>query len=82
MITLRMSKTVCVKDKNVVFVVVVVVLSNFLDLVPIHMCDSKHSAYKQTLMSRLMTKPIKWHVRPAKTQIRLGIRIDTAKTLI
>ena len=24
-------------------------------------------------MSRLMTKPTKWHVRPAKTQIRLGI---------
>ena len=25
-------------------------------------------------MSHLMTKPIKWHVRPAKTQISLGIR--------
>ena len=25
-------------------------------------------------MSRDMTKPIKWHVRPAKTQISLGIR--------
>ena len=25
-------------------------------------------------MSRLMTKPIKWHVRPATTQISLGIR--------
>ena len=25
-------------------------------------------------LSRLMTKPIKWHVRKAKTQIRLGIR--------
>ena len=25
-------------------------------------------------MSRLMTKPTKWHVRPAKTQISLGIR--------
>ena len=25
-------------------------------------------------MSRLMTKPTKWHVRPAKTQIILGIR--------
>ena len=24
--------------------------------------------------SRLMTKPTKWHVRPAKTQISLGIR--------
>ena len=25
-------------------------------------------------MGRLMTKPTKWHVRPAKTQISLGIR--------
>ena len=29
---------------------------------------------KHTLMSHLMTKPTKWHVRPAKTQISLGIR--------
>ena len=28
----------------------------------------------KTDMSRLMTKPTKWHVRPAKTQISLGIR--------
>ena len=26
-------------------------------------------------MSRLMTKPTKWHMRPAKTQISLGIRL-------
>ena len=26
------------------------------------------------IMSRLMTKPTKWHVRPTKTQISLGIR--------
>ena len=25
-------------------------------------------------MSRLLTKPSKWHVRPAKTQLSLGIR--------
>ena len=25
------------------------------------------------VMSRLMTKPTKWHVRPVKTQISLGI---------
>ena len=25
-------------------------------------------------MSRIVTKPTKWHVRPAKTQISLGIR--------
>ena len=28
----------------------------------------------RTEMSRLMTKPAKWHVCPAKTQISLGIR--------
>ena len=28
---------------------------------------------KSSYMSRLMTKPTKWHVRPAKTQISLGI---------
>ena len=26
------------------------------------------------LMSHLVTKPTEWHVRPAKTQISLGIR--------
>ena len=29
---------------------------------------------KEHNLSRLMTKPTKWHVRPAKTQISLGIR--------
>ena len=33
-----------------------------------------------TEMSRLMTKPTKWHVRPAKTQISLGIRPDWSET--
>ena len=28
------------------------------------------------IMSGLVTKPIKWHVRPAKIQISLGIRTD------
>ena len=28
---------------------------------------------KETLFSHIMTKPTKWHVRPAKTQISLGI---------
>ena len=32
------------------------------------------SILSQIHMSRLMTKPTKWHVRPAKTQISLGIR--------
>ena len=31
-------------------------------------------SYNNDNMSRLITKPIKWHVRPAKTQISLGIR--------
>ena len=28
----------------------------------------------QVQLSRIVTKPTKWHVRPAKTQISLGIR--------
>ena len=31
------------------------------------------SALASEKMSRLMTKPTKWHVRPVKTQISLGI---------
>ena len=31
-------------------------------------------------MSRLMTKPTKWHVRPAKIQISLGIRPDWSES--
>ena len=30
--------------------------------------------WDKTKMSQRMTKPTKWHVRPAKTQISLGIR--------
>ena len=33
-----------------------------------------HLLQKQNNLSRLMTKPTKWHVCPAKTQISLGIR--------
>ena len=33
-------------------------------------------------MSRLMTKPTKWHVRPAKTQISLGIGPVWSETLL
>ena len=35
---------------------------------------SGHTNKQTTNMSHLMTKPTKWHVRPAKTQISLGIR--------
>ena len=31
-------------------------------------------------MSYLMTKTIEWHVRPAKTQISLGIRLDWSES--
>ena len=34
----------------------------------------KQNKTKQNHLSRLMTKPTNWHVRPAKTQISLGIR--------
>ena len=30
--------------------------------------------HHQSYLSHLLTKPTKWHVRPAKTQISLGIR--------
>ena len=36
--------------------------------IPTDNCEGFH------YMSRLVTKPTKWHVRPAKTQISLGIR--------
>ena len=35
--------------------------------------DKTCRTYLKQDMSRLMTKPTKWHVRPAKTQISLGI---------
>ena len=31
-------------------------------------------------MSRIMTNPTKWHMRPAKTQISLGIRPDWSES--
>ena len=34
----------------------------------------RNDGCKACNMSRLMTKPTKWHVRPVKTQISLGIR--------
>ena len=34
----------------------------------------KHCKTSRKQMSRLVTKPTKWHVRPVKTQISLGIR--------
>ena len=38
----------------------------------LYLCHAQF--YFQTQMSRFMTKSTKWHVRPAKTQISLGIR--------
>ena len=43
------------------------------DMVKIHHLSI--SKEKLILLSQRMTKPTKWHVRPAKTKIRLGIRI-------
>ena len=37
---------------------------------------------KELYMSRLMTKPTKWHVRPAKTHISLGIRTVWSESLL
>ena len=39
---------------------------NHLLMLPLHSCKIH--------VSRLMTKPTKWHVRPAKTQVSLDIR--------
>ena len=39
-----------------------------------HLRSSTRAILAHTHMSRNMTKPTKWHVRPAKTQISLGIR--------
>ena len=36
--------------------------------------------YNAEYLSRLMTKPTKWHVRPAKTQISLDIRPDWSES--
>ena len=47
---------------------------------PQHFSIKQHRFYFRILIhlgakiSQLMTKPTKWHVRPAKTQISLGIR--------
>ena len=48
---------------------------------PSSICKTQYSFYNSYfhrtfmfLLSRLMTKPTKWHVRPAKTQISMGIR--------
>ena len=35
--------------------------------------EKRGMAGRHYYLSRLMTKPTKWHVRPAKTQISLGI---------
>ena len=43
--------------------------ANCITQPPTHYSDDQHYH-----MSRLTTKPTKWHMRPAKTQISLGIR--------
>ena len=39
---------------------------------PLHTVNTKHSEFNQ--MSSIVTKQTKWHVRPAKNHISLGIR--------
>ena len=39
---------------------------------PLHTENTKHSDFNQ--MSSIVTKQTKWHMRPAKTHISLGIR--------
>ena len=43
-------------------------------LQPFSECMKNETPTHRGHLSRLMTKPTKWHVRPAKTQISLGIR--------
>ena len=44
------------------------------DEAQLNKCKETAFALRGNYLSRLMTKPTKWHVRPAKTQISLGIR--------
>ena len=47
--------------------------------------QSCHNAQNQLIVSELrrqMTKPTKWHMRPAKTQISLGIRPVSSESLL
>ena len=44
---------------------------NFSDLLAVGSCDLRHETRN---LSHLMTKSTKWCVRPAKTQISMGIR--------
>ena len=45
----------------------------FLDIYPVYGMSTVRRDFENE-KSRLMTKPTKWHVRPAKTQISLDIR--------
>ena len=45
-----------------------------IKIIPKLSSDTLLICFTAFYLSRLMTKPTKWHVRPAKTQISLGIR--------
>ena len=53
------------------------ILPNHFCVHPWHVCMGRVRKWKKLTndcdMSRLTTKPTKWHMRPAKTQISLGI---------
>ena len=63
-------------SKITVFIICVLVVSSSPSRSPVHRI--KHywitKLDRITYLSRLTTKPTKWRVRPAKTQISLGIR--------
>ena len=48
-------------------------LVTWLDFIPFSFADNSWPTGCSFQMSRLMTKPTKWYLRPAKTQISLGI---------
>ena len=45
-------------------------------------CHVTLEAIEKNIKSHIMTKPTKWHVRPTKTQISLGIRPVWSESLL
>ena len=70
-LTGRMPRLIWVFAGRTLILLVLSCRSSFSHHVDRH--SQKNKTFKE-LLSRLMTKPTKWHVRPAKTQISLGIR--------
>ena len=68
----------CVEKPSLVCVCVCMCMHEWIFVVIIVVCGYKHrqpcTSGHWNILSRLITKPIKWHVHPAKTQISLDIR--------